>query len=87
MYYHILYINQGIKLFASLAEINENHASQFLQIFQQTLGELCFTLRYSPQTSKLAITIMEAKNLKKMDVGGLSGRSYPPLCVRHLSSN
>ena len=41
-------------------------------IFQ--LGDICFSLRYVPNTGKLTIVILEAKNLKKMDVGGLSGK-------------
>ena len=43
----------------------------FLEPFQ--LGDICFSLRYVPNTGKLTIVILEAKNLKKMDVGGLSG--------------
>ena len=38
------------------------------------LGDICFSLRYVPNSGKLTIVILEAKNLKKMDVGGLSGR-------------
>lgn len=36
------------------------------------LGDICFTLRYVPTAGKLTVCILEAKNLKKMDVGGLS---------------
>ncbi|PAA62052.1 hypothetical protein BOX15_Mlig002345g1 [Macrostomum lignano] len=36
------------------------------------LGDICFSLRYVPTAGKLTIVILEAKNLKKMDVGGLS---------------
>jgi hypothetical protein len=39
------------------------------------LGDVCCSLRYVPSSSKLTIVIIEAKNLKKMDVGGLSGMS------------
>ena len=44
------------------------------------LGDICFSLRYVPNSSKLTIVILEAKNLKKMDVGGLSGErtSFAP---------
>lgn len=31
------------------------------------------SLRYVPTAGKLTVVILEAKNLKKMDVGGLSG--------------
>ncbi|KAF3846996.1 hypothetical protein F7725_004074, partial [Dissostichus mawsoni] len=33
---------------------------------------ICISLRYVPTAGKFTINIMEAKNLKKMDVGGLS---------------
>lgn len=36
------------------------------------LGDICFSLRYVPNTGKLTVIVLEAKNLKKMDVGGLS---------------
>ncbi|CAM4936837.1 unnamed protein product [Rotaria socialis] len=39
---------------------------------ENKLGDICFSLRYVPTAGKLTITILEAKNLKKMDVGGLS---------------
>jgi hypothetical protein len=40
------------------------------------LGDICFSLRYVPNSGKLTVVVLEAKNLKKMDVGGLSG-AYP----------
>lgn len=40
---------------------------------QEKLGDICFSLRYVPTAGKLTVVILEAKNLKKMDVGGLSG--------------
>lgn len=42
-------------------------------IQEKTLGDICFSLRYVPTAGKLTVVILEAKNLKKMDVGGLSG--------------
>ncbi|BHF76205.1 Synaptotagmin-2 [Sparganum proliferum] len=39
---------------------------------ENKLGDICFSLRYVPTTGKLTVNILEAKNLKKMDVGGLS---------------
>ncbi|XP_062381684.1 synaptotagmin Vb [Sardina pilchardus] len=39
---------------------------------QEKLGDICISLRYVPTAGKLTVCIMEAKNLKKMDVGGLS---------------
>lgn len=39
---------------------------------QVQLGDICFSLRYVPTTGKLTVVVLEAKNLKKMDVGGLS---------------
>ena len=40
---------------------------------ENRLGDVCFSLRYVPTAGKLTVVILEAKNLKKMDVGGLSG--------------
>ncbi|XP_070621103.1 synaptotagmin-8 [Erythrolamprus reginae] len=42
------------------------------KIEQEHLGEICFSLRYVPSTSKLTVVIMEAKKLKVMDADGLS---------------
>lgn len=42
---------------------------------QEKLGDICFSLRYVPTAGKLTVVILEAKNLKKMDVGGLSGKA------------
>ncbi|XP_053498230.1 synaptotagmin VIII [Ictalurus furcatus] len=39
---------------------------------QEHLGEICFSLRYVPTASKLTVVILEAKNLKDMDIGGSS---------------
>ncbi|KAI6240987.1 Synaptotagmin-1 [Aphelenchoides fujianensis] len=39
---------------------------------ESRLGDICFSTRYRPTTSTLTVTIMEARNLKKMDVGGSS---------------
>uniref|UniRef100_A0A914D2G6 C2 domain-containing protein n=1 Tax=Acrobeloides nanus TaxID=290746 RepID=A0A914D2G6_9BILA len=41
---------------------------------ESRLGDICFSTRYRPATGTLTITIMEARNLKKMDVGGSSGK-------------
>nr|CAB3266771.1 synaptotagmin [Phallusia mammillata] len=38
----------------------------------EKLGDICFSLRYVPTAGKLTTVVLEAKNLKKMDVGGLS---------------
>lgn len=50
-------------------------SSFFLNHFAQQenkLGDICFSLRYVPTAGKLTVVVLEAKNLKKMDVGGLS---------------
>lgn len=47
-----------------------------LLLQENKLGDICFSLRYVPTAGKLTVVILEAKNLKKMDVGGLSGQ-YP----------
>jgi hypothetical protein len=41
---------------------------------ENKLGDICFSLRYVPTSGKLTVVVLEAKNLKKMDVGGLSGK-------------
>uniref|UniRef100_A0AC35TP91 C2 domain-containing protein n=1 Tax=Rhabditophanes sp. KR3021 TaxID=114890 RepID=A0AC35TP91_9BILA len=40
---------------------------------ENKLGEICLALRYVPNKNKLSVVVMECKNLKKMDVLGLSG--------------
>ncbi|KAF5891903.1 synaptotagmin-1-like, partial [Clarias magur] len=50
---------------------------------QEKLGDVCLSLRYVPTAGKLTIVILEAKNLKKMDVGGLSD----PYVKIHLMQN
>lgn len=47
---------------------------------QEKLGDICISLRYVPTAGKLTVNVMEAKNLKKMDVGGLSG-----MCCSHTA--
>ncbi|KAL0968336.1 hypothetical protein UPYG_G00265570 [Umbra pygmaea] len=49
----------------------------------ERLGDICVSLRYVPTAGKLSIVILEAKNLKKMDVGGLSD----PYVKIHLLQN
>ncbi|XP_019934296.1 synaptotagmin VIII isoform X2 [Paralichthys olivaceus] len=39
---------------------------------EEELGEICFSLRYVPTVGKLTVVILEAKNLKYMDLGGFS---------------
>lgn len=45
----------------------------FMYKQENRLGDICFSLRYKPTAKKLTVTILEAKNLKKMDIGGTSG--------------
>ncbi|XP_016159748.1 PREDICTED: synaptotagmin-2 isoform X2 [Ficedula albicollis] len=49
----------------------------------EKLGDICISLRYVPTAGKLTVCILEAKNLKKMDVGGLSD----PYVKIHLLQN
>uniref|UniRef100_A0A3B3ZUV7 C2 domain-containing protein n=1 Tax=Periophthalmus magnuspinnatus TaxID=409849 RepID=A0A3B3ZUV7_9GOBI len=37
---------------------------------EENRGEICFSLRYVPTANKLTVVILEAKNLKPMDIGG-----------------
>ncbi|CAD6187928.1 unnamed protein product [Caenorhabditis auriculariae] len=39
---------------------------------ESRLGDICFSTRYRSATGTVTLTIMEARNLKKMDVGGSS---------------
>ncbi|KAJ0029300.1 hypothetical protein NQD34_004297 [Periophthalmus magnuspinnatus] len=39
---------------------------------EENRGEICFSLRYVPTANKLTVVILEAKNLKPMDIGGSS---------------
>lgn len=45
----------------------------FLLWQSERLGDVCLSLRFVPTAGKLTVVVLEAKNLKKMDVGGLSG--------------
>ncbi|ETN85838.1 hypothetical protein NECAME_16624, partial [Necator americanus] len=49
---------------------------------ESRLGDICFSTRYRPATGTVTLTIMEARNLKKMDVGGSSA---PPLTSSSFS--
>ncbi|XP_061139479.1 synaptotagmin VIII isoform X1 [Syngnathus typhle] len=40
---------------------------------EENLGEICFSLRYVPTSSKLTVVILEARNLKSTDLDGRSG--------------
>lgn len=42
---------------------------------EENLGDICFSLRYVPAAGKLTVVILEARNLKSMDVGGSSGET------------
>ncbi|CAB4066772.1 SYT1 [Lepeophtheirus salmonis] len=55
-----------------LAQVQEKWKSLQSIVGDGVLGDICFSLRYVPNSGKLTIVILEAKNLKKMDVGGLS---------------
>uniref|UniRef100_A0A8D0EMY6 Synaptotagmin 8 n=1 Tax=Strix occidentalis caurina TaxID=311401 RepID=A0A8D0EMY6_STROC len=53
------------------------------KVEEEQLGEICFSLRYVPSTSKLTVLILEAKKLKRMDSHGLSD----PFVKVHLILN
>ena len=52
--------------------IDISNRNFYFLILQEKLGDICFSLRYVPTSGKLTVCILEAKNLKKMDLGGLS---------------
>uniref|UniRef100_A0A3Q4HW09 Synaptotagmin n=1 Tax=Neolamprologus brichardi TaxID=32507 RepID=A0A3Q4HW09_NEOBR len=58
-------------------------ATVFYFMESERLGDICLSLRYVPTAGKLTVVILEAKNLKKMDVGGLSD----PYVKIHLMQN
>ncbi|NXG77435.1 SYT1 protein, partial [Baryphthengus martii] len=53
------------------------------KVEEEQLGEVCFSLRYVPSTSKLTVLVLEAKKLKRMDSHGLSD----PFVKVHLLLN
>ncbi|KAK3577448.1 hypothetical protein CHS0354_032299 [Potamilus streckersoni] len=59
-------LGQTLEMWKDLAS-PENDAEK-----ENKLGDICFSLRYVPTAGKLTVVVLEAKNLKKMDVGGLS---------------
>ena len=62
--------------FGNIPSIFPLLSSNFVLIFQGSkseLGQLCFSLRYVPAAGKLQVVILEAKDLKSMDVSGYSG--------------
>lgn len=71
MYPHMVWTCDGVNLH-QVAVFLTSAMSLFFQQ-QEKLGDICFSLRYVPTAGKLTVVILEAKNLKKMDVGGLSG--------------
>ncbi|XP_070686466.1 synaptotagmin VIII [Pempheris klunzingeri] len=48
------------------------HLAEPAKFEDENLGEICISLRYVPTASKLTVVILEAKNLKRMDIGGSS---------------
>ncbi|XP_051779461.1 synaptotagmin VIII [Erpetoichthys calabaricus] len=57
-------LNQVIEDWGELTEASKSE--------QENLGDICFSLRYVPTSSKLTVVILEARNLKKMDINGMS---------------
>lgn len=62
-----------------LGDVDWNHVIEEWQSLaepakfeDENLGEICFSLRYVPTAGKLTVVILEAKNLKCMDMGGSS---------------
>lgn len=55
---------QEQELWADLRKVNETN--------EQRLGDICLSLRYVPTAGKLNVVILEARQLKKMDLAGLS---------------
>ncbi|XP_047451358.1 synaptotagmin VIII [Mugil cephalus] len=67
------------ELRVQLCDVDWNHVIEEWQDLaepakfeEENLGEICLSLRYVPTASKLTVVILEAKNLKSMDIGGSS---------------
>lgn len=67
------------ELRVTLSNVDWNHVMEEWQELaepakfeEEELGEICFSLRYVPTAGKLSVVILEAKNLKSMDIGGSS---------------
>uniref|UniRef100_A0A3B5L582 C2 domain-containing protein n=1 Tax=Xiphophorus couchianus TaxID=32473 RepID=A0A3B5L582_9TELE len=67
------------ELRVQLCNIDQNHVIEEWQDLakpakfeEENLGEICFSLCYVPTSSKLTVAILEAKDLKSMDLGGSS---------------
>lgn len=54
------------------ALIPPSSSGGFLGHSKAELGQICFSLRYVPAAGKLQVVILEAKDLKSMDVSGYS---------------
>lgn len=67
---NLITVNQHRKQVSSRNDTSRTNYPCRLQ--DNKLGDICFSLRYVPTAGKLTVVILEAKNLKKMDVGGLS---------------
>ena len=78
--YRGLLVTTSVHLTPPLIKLQMLHTSSCI-LQENRLGDICFSLRYVPTSGKLTVNILEAKNLKKMDVGGLSGK-----CVCFYSS-
>ncbi|XP_044050836.1 synaptotagmin VIII [Siniperca chuatsi] len=67
------------ELRVQLCDVDWNHVIEEWQDLaepakfeDENLGEICFSLRYVPSAGKLTVVILEAKDLKSMDIGGSS---------------
>merc|ERR1719323_2238247 len=63
--------------------INEWRDVQSNKEDDQYLGDICFSVRYVPNSGKLTIGILECKKLKKMDI---TGASDPYVKIKVLDS-
>jgi hypothetical protein len=66
--------------------VSSNELINAKMLQDNKLGDICFSLRYVPTAGKLTVVILEAKNLKKMDVGGLSGPTRKQFKIHQLIS-
>ncbi|KAL3079277.1 hypothetical protein niasHT_034691 [Heterodera trifolii] len=62
----------GIDLGTTTQKWTHFEAPKDVDELESRLGDLCFSIRYRPASGTITITVMEARNLKKMDVSGSS---------------
>lgn len=56
----------------------------YIQMRLHGRGELLVSLCYQPQASRLTAVILKARNIPRMDMTGLAGKTFSIFCQRNL---